>query len=71
MRGVWNTLRKNKVYEWTQLPRTEREITVEKIQRGNFTPVSEQISEQTDGFPRDGQMLCKGIHPQRSWPRVP
>lgn len=45
--------------------------TVEKIQRGNFTPAYEQISEQTDVFPRDGQMQRKGIHPQRSWPRVP
>lgn len=26
--------------------------TVEKIQRGNFTPAYEQISEQTDVFPR-------------------
>lgn len=23
VRGVWNTLRKNKVYEWIQLPRAE------------------------------------------------
>lgn len=45
--------------------------TVEKIQRGNFTPAYEQISEQTDGFPRDGQMLGKGIHPERSWLGVP
>lgn len=35
---------------------------LETIQKGNFTPAYEQISEQTDGLPRDGWMLHKGIH---------
>lgn len=37
-----------------------KKSTAEKIQRGNFTPSYEQISEATDGLPGDAQMLYAG-----------